>query len=1088
MKQVLVFIFLLLAPLTITAQMQSGYVRTKGTFSNPQGKPLGQVIITINEVPGVQTSGADGKFQFSIKDKNTCTVTKVASPPKKNYECIVNPPFTYNVGKASLVIVMQDKDQDKKDRELLIKQLEKDFKKGYDQQVAKLMKELQDAQDKKLKQEITDLQKKLKELEDINSNREKIISQIANEYIKIDFATLDEKKQKLFSYIQKGDIENAYKVLNSFDENNIEKQISEKKKRLSEYQKKMEEEQEDLRQLMETRCMLFRSRYTLAVMTARYDSAAYYMQQLVEVDTTNFANVYECAKFFRNQDHYPLAEKYYLMSIRQAKTIDEEQNDEESKAQYARALNGLGYFYVKNKRYQKAKQHLEQAYTLRKQLAEKNIEKYNSSFAATMIHLAEVYQAEGKMEKAEDYYKQTVEIDRQMLSQNNTTDNKDNLANAYNKLGAMYYDQQRNNDALELHQEAVKLYREIAALTPKTPNADLANALRMTAADYDAMGESAREQECLKEALNIMNALVKKNPRAYIEEYVRLQNDFAMFYSVQKDYKTALDCHNKAVELSKRMVEENPLKYNPRLALSYRNLAGLYVKMDETDMAEDYYKKAEAIYSDLAEADSLVYKDVLCDTYYDIAVFYYGQSESAKAMEYYEKYMNLVPQLYSEDTFRYAEELVYAYNIVSAIYNDNKEYKLAEEYIKMGLKMAETLVAINQEKGNPLLAACYYAIGVLENNKGDRKAEKSYRKSLEIYQRLAETNPKVYNEDLAEAYKVLANYYSKNSKNDKEVENNYQESYALLKELCNQNPQRYHEQFTNACRRLIDYYDNRERYEASTPLCQEVLSLYENLCKEDSVRYIGELAGAYLMQGDNSDNLDELDNCVVAYSKAADIYTQLSEKGDTKYEAGKDNAQNKLTAVNERIGATDASFNALGDIEVNEADTLSQDMNRMIDAYKALANKYDKAEDYGKQIYYLARLAQLYESVENPGQSTLWHHASTYFDTGVAYFLIGHVDDSRVSFQKSIDLYKKVPKLNSNAGLLCLLAYSYKDLGLTYYDSTDKKDLKLSMKHLNTALRLFKKAVSKNPEYDKGDIKDIQEYIVNIKEKLKTAH
>ena len=436
-----------------SAQMQSGIVRT---LERP-GKPseyLAGVSIDVLEYPNVIVSKKGGKFSFSIPGKRqgeSFTVTRVQ---KKGYSLVDKQlkgrRFAYS-SSVPLEIVMVSDTQLENDKKRIEDKAYDKAKKNYDQKVVAL--------EKQLKQKTISEQEYRAKYEELNSNYNnyiQLIDQMAERYATTDYSGMDEMSQEIQACIENADLEQADELINrkgSFDKREQEllnkKQLKEKSEQLSQQlQEDIDKELEDLKRD-------YFSKYTIQASNYQNDSAAYYLERLVRLDTTDVRMLQYAAVFFDSQmADYPQALTYYQRALiqvqRQYGVVSEE-------AGFITEFIGLTYDHMGD---------LDQSL----EWHHKALDIYgqtegldNPDAALVYTHIGRIYISQDSIEKALEYTLKGLDI------RNRTIQDKDNLdfSQSYNNLGVIYNRMGEYEKSMECHMKALEQRERVLG-----PNSD----------------------------------------------------------------------------------------------------------------------------------------------------------------------------------------------------------------------------------------------------------------------------------------------------------------------------------------------------------------------------------------------------------------------------------------------------------------------------------------------------------------------------------------------------------------------------------------------------------------------------------------
>ena len=227
MKKTLSFFFaLLMSCITTSAQIQNGYVRSQGTSYNRNGSPLKGVKVFVKGVDGAIVTAANGTFNFNLGGGKT--QFSIEDVILEGYTLLTPLAAAYNVGEAAVEIVMQSIEERRQNETRISKIIEERITKTYNaktrelqKKIAALEKALSDKQQntEDLKCQIRALKEQLEYLDDQYLKRNELIDKRVEEYVNLDYATMDNRKAELCSYIESGELEKADSLLNTIDIN-----------------------------------------------------------------------------------------------------------------------------------------------------------------------------------------------------------------------------------------------------------------------------------------------------------------------------------------------------------------------------------------------------------------------------------------------------------------------------------------------------------------------------------------------------------------------------------------------------------------------------------------------------------------------------------------------------------------------------------------------------------------------------------------------------------------------------------------------------------------------------------------------------
>jgi len=181
------------------------------------------------------------------------------------------------------------------------------------------------------------------------------------------------------------------------------------------------------------------------------------------------------------------------------------------------------------------------------------------------------------------------------------------LAGALNGLAAFLSGLGRSGEALEVSQEAVGLYRELAEATPMVCTPKLAGALNDLAAFLSGLGRSGEALEASQEAVGLYRELAEATPEVYTPKLAMSLGNLAAFLSGLGRLGEALEVSQEAVGLYRKLAQDSPAAYAPDLARSLGNLAAFLSEVGRSAEALEVSQEAMGLYRELALASPAAY-------------------------------------------------------------------------------------------------------------------------------------------------------------------------------------------------------------------------------------------------------------------------------------------------------------------------------------------------------------------------------------------------------------------------------------------------------------------------------------------------
>jgi tetratricopeptide (TPR) repeat protein len=174
------------------------------------------------------------------------------------------------------------------------------------------------------------------------------------------------------------------------------------------------------------------------------------------------------------------------------------------------------------------------------------------------------------------------------------------LAASLTNLGNRLSEMGRWAEALEATQEAVDLYRRLAAQHPDAFLPDLAGSLTNLGAMLSEMGRRAEALQATQEAVDLYRRLAAQHPDAFLPDLAGSLTNLGNRLSEMGRREEALQATQEAVDLYRRLAAQHPDAFLPDLAGSLTNLGNALSALGRWAEALEATQEAVALYLRLA--------------------------------------------------------------------------------------------------------------------------------------------------------------------------------------------------------------------------------------------------------------------------------------------------------------------------------------------------------------------------------------------------------------------------------------------------------------------------------------------------------
>ena len=581
MRRIVSLITLTFVSLMVLAQSQQGYVKTKGRLGNNgtviAGTRLSGATVSVKGGNAV-LSGNNGSFSLSVPNNNYF----LQNVQKQGY-VLTDPDVLskqYALSKNPLVLVLEDKNQQAADRRAIERKISSSL-------YAQLQKRNDELEALKEQHKITE-EKYRELLQKLNSDQddnEKLISEMADRYSKMDFDEVDEFNRRISSLILEGKLTEADSLLNTKGDINsraeafrqhrkanvqAEQDIKKKQKKLEKSKLLAQKELEDLAQDCYSKFEIFKMQH-------QNDSAASYIELRADLDTSNILWQLDAGLFIKDYlANYKKAEDIYMKAEKFLSIQNSDYNN------YAVSLFiNFSSLYFTIGQYQKSIDYSRKALSL----INNDMPNHQKYYSFICTNMGNSYEYLDQLDSAQDFLKKSLQTSIEVYGEYHKE-----TAICYSNLGIFY--QKINQDSLALN--------------------------------------------CYIKAMEIG----QRDTIACYEEMDYFYNNLAVAYAKQQDYDLAEMYSKKALESRKSLYGAN----HPGLAVLYHNCGSRKLKQKKYEEALDYFAKAIGIWENtFGEEHHLI------DGYGSTGQVYELMGDIRRALAYYEKGADVGLKYYGRD-------------------------------------------------------------------------------------------------------------------------------------------------------------------------------------------------------------------------------------------------------------------------------------------------------------------------------------------------------------------------------------------------------------------------------------------------------
>jgi eukaryotic-like serine/threonine-protein kinase len=322
------------------------------------------------------------------------------------------------------------------------------------------------------------------------------------------------------------------------------------------------------------------------------------------------------------------------------------------------------------------------------------------------------------------------------------------LALTYGKIGAMNAEIGSNDEAIEAHENAVKLFKELVAGNPREP--DYRRRLAISENNLAlALGRSGRidaARWAYRDAIRLQDKLVAESgdTSQYLSDLALANNNLGLLQSETGERANAETLFRDAIRLQVRLLELAPRdpELLRNLAASLNNLSALCVAA-EPNRAAELYAKALAYQTNAAamRPDELKYRNDVAVTHNNLGAVQSRQGQAAEAAASHARAVDIQRDLVRAAPAQnaYRRDLAVSYNNLGLAESRLRRASSAEDSFRQALVLQEALVRQNARdldlQSN--LGGIYNNLGMLlQELQRNAEAADNYRHAVE-HQKIA---------------------------------------------------------------------------------------------------------------------------------------------------------------------------------------------------------------------------------------------------------------------------------------------------------------------------------------------------------------
>ncbi len=356
---------------------------------------------------------------------------------------------------------------------------------------------------------------------------------------------------------------------------------------------------------------------------------------------------------------------------------------------------------------------------------------------------------QGRRAEAQAATQEAVDLYRDLAAQNSAAFSP-YLAIALNNLGNRLSALGQREEALAATQEAVYLYRNLAVQNPAAFHPHLAASLSNLGNHLNALGRHQEALAATQEAVDIYRSLAAQNPHAFHPGLAKALNNLGRDLAALGHYEEALTAAQEAVDLYRDLADQNPQAFRPYLAMALNNLSNILNALGWREEALAAAQEAVDLYRDLADQNPQAFRPGLAMALVNLGARLNALGRREEALAATQEAVDIYRDLAAQNPAAFRSNLAMALVNLGAVLSALGRRREALAATQEAVDIYRDLTAQNPAAFHPDLARALANLGaILSALNRPKEALAATQEAVDLYRDLAVQNPQAFHPDLA---------------------------------------------------------------------------------------------------------------------------------------------------------------------------------------------------------------------------------------------------------------------------------------------------------------------------------------------------
>lgn len=478
----------------------------------------------------------------------------------------------------------------------------------------------------------------------------------------------------------------------------------------------------------------------------------------------------------------------------------------------------------------------------------------------------------------------------------------------------------QREEAVVPTQEAVALYRGLAARDPVGFRARFAYSLDRLGVRSHEIGQTAPALAALREAVELRRAEATQNPEGFQRDLAYTLTDLSVVLSAAGQRDAALVAAEEAVEQFRALAQRDPEGFQSEAATSLVSLGIRLREVGQIARSLTVIREAVELHRPLAARNPDVFEPHLAMSLTNLSVLLGELGDPEAALAASREAVELYRPLAARNADAFVPHLALALLNLGAKLTELSHHDLALAARGEAVSLYRALAVETPDAFEPLLAGALSGLSHAQGERGDREAALvSAREAVDMYRALVARSPDAFQPHLAECLTNLVKAQHEAGQLEPALAN-ARETLELYRALATKNPAAFQPDVAMSLNNLAAAYNALGQAEQALTTAREGAELHRALAAQHPEAFQPGLALTLTNLGVMAAELGQYEEALAAMRDAVEIHRALAARSADAFRDELASSLNNLGTLWTQLGQNEPALAATREaVEIRRA-------------------------------------------------------------------------------------------------------------------------------------------------------------------------